>query len=435
MRHLVFLVCLAGLGGSPRFVLGQSGNGPGKAAYGYLNGRWFDGKAFVDRPMYSVAGVLTEVRPESLDSILDLAGGYVIPPFGDAHTHNLDGPFNLDSVRDGYLREGTFYVQVLTNTVSRSSAVRSRFNRPCDLDVRYANGGLTSTLSHPFLAYEPFAMPAIPRGADWRPYADLIRRSRIRLDDGYWFVDEARQVDSVWSRFVAAKPEVVKIFLLDAREHPPAMPDTGLPAGHGLRPSLVPAIVERADRAGLRVAAHVETAADARIAIEAGVSLLAHMPGYLMRGDQDESPFVIDSATARLAGVRRVAVTPTLSWSRDAGGASTTAAASTRRIRLQARNIALLRAMGVTIALGSDRFGRTAAGEFAEFVALGLWSNAELLGLWGSETSRTIFPGRRIGVLAPGYEASFLVLGANPVESLDAIRDIQVRVKQGCVLR
>jgi predicted amidohydrolase YtcJ len=34
----------------------------------------------------------------------------------------------------------------------------------------------------------------------------------------------------------------------------------------------------------------------------------------------------------------------------------------------------------------------------------------ELLSIWTGETARTIFPGRKIGSLQEGYEASFLAL-------------------------
>ena len=53
--------------------------------------------------------------------------------------------------------------------------------------------------------------------------------------------------------------------------------------------------------------------------------------------------------------------------------------------------------------------------------------------MWAVETPRSIFPHRRIGALEPGFEASFLVLAANPVERFDATKDIRLRVKQGCV--
>ena len=109
----------------------------------YSGGRWFTGERFETRTFYSVHGTLETRAPARVDRTVDLAGGYVIPPFGDSHTHNLDGPFRLESTVAAYQREGTFYVQVLTNTRSGAEAVRARFNRPCTLDVSYAHGGLT----------------------------------------------------------------------------------------------------------------------------------------------------------------------------------------------------------------------------------------------------------------------------------------------------
>jgi len=49
-------------------------------------------------------------------------------------------------------------------------------------------------------------------------------------------------------------------------------------------------------------------------------------------------------------------------------------------------------------------------------------------------TAETIFPKRKIGRLQEGYEASFLVLSANPVNDFAAVEKIALRVKQGRVL-
>lgn len=66
--------------------------------------------------------------------------------------------------------------------------------------------------------------------------------------------------------------------------------------------------------------------------------------------------------------------------------------------------------------------------------ALGVWSDLELLRMWAVDTPRSIFPGRRIGRLEDGYEASFLVLRDDPTHSIDALNSIDLRVKQGCSL-
>jgi imidazolonepropionase-like amidohydrolase len=65
---------------------------------------------------------------------------------------------------------------------------------------------------------------------------------------------------------------------------------------------------------------------------------------------------------------------------------------------------------------------------------LNLFSNAELLRMWSTDCSTTLFPERSLGAVRPGYEASFLVLGADPLADFDATENITLRVKEGRVL-
>ena len=62
---------------------------------------------------------------------------------------------------------------------------------------------------------------------------------------------------------------------------------------------------------------------------------------------------------------------------------------------------------------------------------IGLFELARLLRLATTDTARLIFPDRRVGCLAPGCEASFLVLDGNPLEDFSQIRNIRLRVKGG----
>jgi imidazolonepropionase-like amidohydrolase len=63
-----------------------------------------------------------------------------------------------------------------------------------------------------------------------------------------------------------------------------------------------------------------------------------------------------------------------------------------------------------------------------------VFSSSEILQLATGDTARAIFPARRLGRLADGYEASFLVLEANPLHDLAAVRGIVLRVKRGAIL-
>jgi imidazolonepropionase-like amidohydrolase len=57
-----------------------------------------------------------------------------------------------------------------------------------------------------------------------------------------------------------------------------------------------------------------------------------------------------------------------------------------------------------------------------------------LLRAWSIDTPRTIFPERRLGALRPGYEANFLVLGADPLRDAENLHRISMRVKAGRIL-
>src|SRR5436190_16733694 len=53
------------------------------------NGHWFDGQRFEERTLYSVDGRFVAERPAKVERTLDLGGGYVVPPFAEAHNHNV----------------------------------------------------------------------------------------------------------------------------------------------------------------------------------------------------------------------------------------------------------------------------------------------------------------------------------------------------------
>ena len=101
---------------------------------------------------------------------------------------------------------------------------------------------------------------------------------------------------------------------------------------------------------------------------------------------------------------------------------------------IQARNLRLLHRAGVDLAIGSDVYGTTSLAEAMNLQALGVFDNLTLLKMWCETSARTIFPRRRIGHLEAGYEASFLVLGGNPLADFGAVKDIKLRFKQGAFI-
>ena len=94
----------------------------------------------------------------------------------------------------------------------------------------------------------------------------------------------------------------------------------------------------------------------------------------------------------------------------------------------------MLRAAGVPLLIGSDLFRQTADEEVQALRELGLMDGLELLRAWCETTPKSIFPGRAIGRIAEGHEASFLVLEGDPLEDFANTQRIALHVKRGRLL-
>lgn len=105
------LVCLLAL--AVTGCAGSAGIAPAPSAesYAFVNGLWFDGESFQPDTWYAVQGRLTRQRPPGLVQTVDLSDLYVVPPFGEAHNHNVEGPWNVQAVAQRYLQDGVFYVK------------------------------------------------------------------------------------------------------------------------------------------------------------------------------------------------------------------------------------------------------------------------------------------------------------------------------------
>jgi len=169
----------------------------------------------------------------------------------------------------------------------------------------------------------------------------------------------------------------------------------------------------------------VFTAADFRYAVNAGVDQIAHLPGGRA---SNPTPFLLADSDAVNAAAHHVTVITTITQHGDS-------AVTDRIVRDQyTNNIRVLRAHGVPLLIGSDLAEGTAATEIAALARSGLFTNLELLRMWSVTTPQSIFPRRKIGKLADGYEASFLVLRENPLTDIRATRTILTRVKRGTVM-
>jgi imidazolonepropionase-like amidohydrolase len=378
------------------------------------NGRWFDGEGFRARTMYVVDGMLRDAAPARVDTTVDLQGGFVVPPFGEAHNHNIAQSSRIDAQLRRYAEEGIFYV--LNPNSLPGDRLTGRINVPGTLQAIFANGGLNVSGGHP----EDLAKRNIARGS-WRP----------EWAEGafYHTIDSLPDLERKWPSILAGQPDLIKIYLLYTNEHDRRR--AGQHGGQiGLHPNLVQPTVNRAHAAGLRVAAHIENTADFMAAVSAGVDIIAHMPGYGYLGGADSAQFILTEDMARAAAARGVAVVSTLSFGRRANAPDRNVAQA-QRDAIAARNLRTLKEAGVTIAIGSDNFGATSRSEALYLSDLAVFSNAELLRMWSMATPQLIFPQRRIARLAEGYEANLLVLDADPLADFANTGRIRLRMMNG----
>lgn len=394
----------------------------------FVHGQWFDGKGFRARDFYAEGGVLTH-KPAAGAGVMtvDLAGEFVVPPYGDAHEHNFDNVGNTSAVAAQYVKDGIFYSQGMTDVLEGSQAVvkAGMVNGPGTVEVTYAHGALTGVDGHPKEIYEALANGFYyPATEEQRR---LVTESHKRAGSAYWEIDTAADLEAKWPKVLATKPDLIKI-ILTGSEHYTAESHAHPELGKGLDPALVPLITAKAHAAGLKVAAHVDTETDYHVAVTGGVDEMGHMPGYGLNAKDDLRIFHLADEDIALTAKRGVKVQATAGIYVDKHLAAEDLAA---RRASQIDNLSRLKKAGVVVLVGSDRYGSDSVHEADYLEGLGVWSKVEMLRMWAVETPETVFPKRKIGELKVGYEASFLVLRGNPLESWAEVHDIAERWKRG----
>ena len=414
--------------------------------YAFLNGRWFDGKGFEAATWYSVEGRLTRKPPQGPVEVVDLSGLFVVPPFGEAHNHNVEGPWDIEEVVQRYLKDGVFYVKIPGNIAEFTNPIRERINRPTSIDVIFSNGGLTATGGHPAPLYEEVL--AVTR------YATVLGKVEKGWfnNRAYFLIDSEADLEHTWTTIFADKPDFLKTFLAHSETYAQRRDPPRTNAHAGLNPELLPLIVTKAHGAGFRVSTHVETAADFRHAVRAGVDEITHFPGWRVPDAEDVTAARLteqDAERAAAAGV--VVVTTTVAGqmmpghsrhaSHDPHQKATPGSAhapqpqadDTAPRAVQRDNLRLLLQHHVPLAIGSDH-ADTSLAEVLNLRSFELFDNLTLLNMWCETTPRAIFPGRKIGRFEEGYEASFLALGGNPLDDFTQVQSIRSRFKQGMPL-
>jgi hypothetical protein len=352
-------------------------------------------------PTTAAAGGSTAPRSSrgGADEVVDLDGAYVVRSYADGHTHWLE-PGLADGYVAEHLRAGIFHVK--DHLTSPRFRERMALGGAGSVALTSPHQGFTGPEGHPVELMRTLAgMGLLPA-----PWAESGGEG-----EAVFTVATDADVDRVWAGYVADRPDFVKVFLVHSDEHARRRGDAYSPKDRGIDPALVPGIVRRAHDAGLRVSAHAENAYDFHVAVTSGVDEIAHLPFVDARDAESYRPR--DDDVARTRGMP---VATTLEWL-DEGDPDDA------RYAVTYDTMARLTAAGATLVVGTDLFRQTARVEADRLVRRALLTPTATLRSWSLDTPRAC--GR------PDDEATFLVLGGDPLRDWSSAHDIRLRVQAG----
>ncbi|WP_420399783.1 amidohydrolase family protein [Flagellimonas sp.] len=390
---------------------------PGQVQMQLSNGYWFNGSDFEQRTVWIKDGILSfSEKAVQSDTIIDLEGQYVIPPFAEAHNHNLESDYELEKRIRSYLDNGVFYVKLLSSIKKRIDPLMHHYNKPTGIDISMAHAPLTGSGGHPIALRKRFL--------GYGHFDGLFKTLEDIESHGYYIIDSEQDLNNKWEQILSFGPDFIKINLLYSEEYEKRKNDTTFFGKKGLNPDLVPAIVKKAHDSNLRVSAHVATSYDFHVAITSGVDEVAHLPEI-----HNGQP--IDPKDAILAAEQGTMVVTTASLvTKNKEKPNYQALVANVR-----SNLEILKEAGVVMGLGSDMYNDNSVGEFQLLHGLEVFSNLELLKMWCEHSATTTLPYRKVGFLQDGYEASFLVLDKNPLEDIEDVnQNISLKIKQGKIL-
>lgn len=383
----------------------------------YENGRWYSSTAtevsFQHGDRCQVAGLFVEICPDDARRV-DLDGAYVIPGLGDAHNHNLDGPWTSERGRQ-YLSRGVFYMRSLNSVVSVNAWAAPIWETAETVDIAWSQAGISVTGGHPEMLY--------------RGIANVYRLDPDNLEgDVFWAAPDIETLEEKWPQILETSPDWIKLFLMYTQ-------DEGDQQLSGLSRDVFARAVELSHESGLRAVVHVNTAEDFITAINLGADGSAHLPPVFVNNRDDDEIFRITPDMAAAAAEAGFVTTPTAALvSSFDPTLPETSSVIERTVALQADNLRALRSAGAPIALGSDLWVGDAISELRALADRNVFTNSELLRIAVETPSIAIFPNRAIGTLRPGWEASFVALNCNPLDDISCVEDIRLAVKQGAVV-
>jgi imidazolonepropionase-like amidohydrolase len=353
---------------------------------------------------------------------VDLTGKTVMPALLDGHVH-------LGYRKGATFLPGNYTRETLLDTLDRfaffgAGAVLEAGTARGELPFKIREEVRSSAATRYLTCGSGFAMPLQGPGGPMR-------------DSTYGVTAEDQARDFV-RKLAASKPDMVKIWVDDRKG-----------TVDKLKPELYRAIIDEAHRHHLKVMAHIVNLEDAKDLLRAGVDGFAHMVRDKDVDDEllallKDRPEVFFFET--LWAERRGMYASTPAWANDPILSEMFTAEERTQLATQlhagpeaarsvaetaVRNTARLHAAGVRLGLGTDTGGMLGS----QFFGFGTHIELELLvtkvGLSpmqalaiGTRNTAAILGLDRLGTVARGKSADFIVLDANPLEDISNTRRI-----------
>ena len=364
---------------------------------------------------------------------VDLSGKTVMPALVDDHVH-LGYRKGLSFTADNYTREN------LLDTLDRFAY----YGVAAVLEAGTGRGELPFVVSNEVRRIDKPATRYLTAG---RGLAMPNAGPGVPMRDAAYGVSTEAEARRDVRELAAKKPDLIKIWVDDRNG-----------TVEKLKPNLYRAIIDEAHRHHLRVMAHIAALDDAKDLLRAGVDGF----GHVVRDRDVDAELLAMLAQRRhvffeetLWGERQAIYDRTPAWidepllrdtlsgeeiARLAASFSAAASPTSQQresARRLLRNVGALNAAGVTLGLGTDTGGVTGG----QYFGLATHVEMELLVKAGLTPAQAIVAATRnaaailrldrLGTVAAGQSADFLVLEANPLEDIANTRRISMVYLRG----